>query len=402
MEQSLSKVGPGSEFYLLGDINIDFKRSSSLLSSYKNILNLFNCTQMVNEPTRVTPTTSSTLDHVVTNVKGRVREAGVIAFGFSDRLVTYCSRGTKTQNSDSEPKIKKVRNLKHYNAGKLRIELAKIYWSNVLLSLDVEYCVNEFTRLLNAAVDAVAPFREIRVRNHPNPWMNSTILAGINQRYSLLSCFKKDRTNVSLYAEFCKVRNQVQRDIKMAKGEYFKNKVEQNKGDSGKLWGQLKSLGYSKVSGGSSKIWRKFFLEENGTKVFEPLPVSDIFNRFYTSVASELVSKLPSPSGLFSTSSHHFRSLYSRLRNRDSFVISPVSCLFIRKQLLSLNPKKAIGLDNLSSRFLCDAVDEIIEPVSHIVNLSISSETVPSSFKQARVIPLFKKGSKLDPSQLEF
>ena len=42
-------------------------------------------------------------------------------------------------------------------------------------------------------------------------------------------------------------------------------------------------------------------------------------------------------------------------------------------------------------------MDEIIEPVSHIVNLSITSEMVPSSFKQAKVIPLFKKGSKLDP-----
>ena len=157
------------------------------------------------------------------------------------------------------------------------------------------------------------------------------------------------------------------------------------------MWGQLKSLGYSKVSGGSSKI----VLEENGTKVFEP--VSNIFNCFYTSVASDLVSKLPSPSGLFSTSSHHFRSLYSRLRNRDSFVISPLSRVFIRKRLLSLNPKKGIGLDDLSSRFLRDAVDEIIEPVSHIVNLSITSEMVPSSFKQAKVIPLFKKGSKLDP-----
>ena len=130
----------------------------------------------------------------------------------------------------------------------------------------------------------------------------------------------------------------------MSKGEYFKKKVEQNKGDSGKLWGQLKSLGYSKVSGGSSKI----VLEENGTKVFEPLPVSNIFNRFYTSVASDLVSKLPSPSGLFSTSSNHFRSLYSRLGNHESFVISPVSRVFICRQLLLLNPKKAIGLDDLS------------------------------------------------------
>ena len=54
--------------------------------------------------------------------------------------------------------------------------------------------------------------------------------------------------NFLYYSEFCKVRNQVQRDIKMAKENYFKGKIEQNRGDSSKLWSQLKSLGYGKVN----------------------------------------------------------------------------------------------------------------------------------------------------------
>ena len=70
---------------------------------------------------------------------------------------------------------------------------------------------------------------------------------------------------------------------------------------------------------------------------------------------------------------------------------------FILKQLKSLDPNKAIGLDGISSRFLNDGAEAIVEPVSHIVNISILTETVPGSFKQAKVIPLFKKGSKLDP-----
>ena len=43
------------------------------------------------------------------------------------------------------------------------------------------------------------------------------------------------------------------------------------------------------------------------------------------------------------------------------------------------------------------AVDEIVEPIGHIVNLSITTENVPESFKHARVVPLFKKGSTVDP-----
>ena len=61
-----------------------------------------------------------------------------------------------------------------------------------------------------------------------------------------------------------------------------------------------------------------------------------------------------------------------------------------------MNPFKATGLDGVSSRFLRDAA-VLVEPISHMVNLSIITETVPRQFKQAKVIPLFKKGSTLDP-----
>ena len=64
---------------------------------------------------------------------------------------------------------------------------------------------------------------------------------------------------------------------------------------------------------------------------------------------------------------------------------------------MSLNTKKAVGLDDISSLFLKDGTDCIIAPVTHIINLSITTETVPCAFKQAKVVPLFKKGSTLDP-----
>ena len=87
-----------------------------------------------------------------------------------------------------------------------------------------------------------------------------------------------------------------------------------------------------------------------------------------------------------------------RLGLRPSFVLSAVSSHYIRKQLASLNPKKAVGLDDIASLFLRDAADQITLPVSHIINLSLISKTVPRTLKEAKVVPLFKKGSKLDPS----
>ena len=134
----------------------------------------------------------------------------------------------------------------------------------------------------------------------------------------------------------------------MAKAYYFRDRVVQSKGDSGKLWGLLKSLGYSKSSSASSKI----VLENDGVKVFDPARVADLFDELYTSVASKLVSLLPSASGFFSSSSSSFRDFYrDKLGLRSPFVLMPVSQSFVRSQLHALNPKKARGLDDISSLF---------------------------------------------------
>ena len=79
-----------------------------------------------------------------------------------------------------------------------------------------------------------------------------------------------------------------------------------------------------------------------------------------------------------------------------SLSLSPVSRHFILNQLSSLKVNKSTGLDGISSRFLKDGADVIADPILHIINLSISSEIVPSEFKMARVKPLFKKGSRLE------
>ena len=394
LEQCLARVDPGTELYILGDINIDFtQQSNSLCKSYLDLLNLEGLSQIITEPTRLTPTTATTLDHIIVNVshKNLVKECGVVDIGFSDHLVTYCSRGLK--NISCVSNVKRIRSFRNYTALRLKEALMNINWSSVLLSTNVDYCLAEFTRLFDSAVDLVAPFHDVRVKGKSNPWMNSTILAGIKLRDSLLSRFKKDRSNSTLYSDFCRVRNRVQRDIKMAKQSFFVSKVNQNRGNSGKLWGHLKSLGYKSGSNSSS-----ITLEENGITHSLPFDVASCFNRFYSTVASNLVSALPSPLGLFNTSSYAFRMFYRRFSgSSNSFVLSPVSRGFVLKQLRSLNPHKAIGIDGISPKLLRDGAEALVEPVTHLINMSILTETVPKSFKQAKVVPLFKKGSRLDP-----
>ena len=394
LELSLSKIDPGTEFYVLGDMNIDFFLSRSpMLDKYREILSFFGCEQLVAEPTRITPTSSSLIDHILTNTSDLIRDSGVILNGFSDHLITYCSRGgVKEIFSDSN--VKYVRSFKNYSKISFLNELRKVDWSTVLSSNDVNFCLSEFNRLFHEVIDYVAPVRQVRVRNRSSPWINSHILASIKRRNELFSRFKKDRSNAEMYKEYCRVRNMVQRNIKLAKESYFKSEIDKNRGSSDKLWRHLNSLGFSKKAIGKSSI----VLEHNGEKRFDSLSVARIFNTFYTSVAADLVKKLPNPLGAFRTTTDIFKRFYAqKIGLRSGFTLSPVSSLFVRKQLQSLDVKKAVGLDGISSMFLRDGTDCIVAPVTHIINISIITETVPTAFKDAKVIPLFKKGSTLDP-----
>ena len=76
----------------------------------------------------------------------------------------------------------------------------------------------------------------------------------------------------------------------------------------------------------------------------------------------------------------------------NAFSFVSVSVDKVQEQLSSLNVTKSVGCDGISARFLKEAAEVIASPLTHIINLSLSSGQVPSDFKTARVVPLYKKG----------
>ena len=386
---TIELISPGTELLLLGNFNYSFTRNDSTVKRYKSMLSSFSLEQLIKNATRVTATTSSVIDHILTNCKSKISACGVLDYSFSDHQVIFCVRGS-IQKSFSPPITKTVRSFANYSVSIFREELRKINWSSVYLAPNVDIALENFSFLFQSAVDRIAPFRRIRIRKDTQPWMTSEILGHIRKRDNLFSKVKADRGNDVLYKKYCVQRNFVQRCIKDAKSSFFERGIRDCGNDSSKLWRQLGSLGH-KAKKGENDI----ALDLNGRTHFDPQTTSSIFNEFYTTVATKLVESLPSPSGIFG---YDFCVQFYRKRRvfHPSFSLSPVSRHFIRKQLSSLKVNKSTGLDGISSRFLKDGADAIVDPILHIVNLSISSEVVPSELKKARVKPLYKKGSRLD------
>ena len=120
---------------------------------------------------------------------------------------------------------------------------------------------------------------------------------------------------------------------------------------------------------------------------------------FFTTIADVLVKRLPSIPPLFGVETNSVRDFYqSKGISGTKFTLSTVTEDFVFKELNQLQEHKSTGLDGISPRFLKDGSEVLKIPITHIVNRSITTSTVPDDFKVARVSPLFKKNSSLEVS----
>ena len=84
-------------------------------------------------------------------------------------------------------------------------------------------------------------------------------------------------------------------------------------------------------------------------------------------------------------------------RTNDLFKFEYVSNIWIKKQLQNLKRNKATGPDGLPPGLLKDCAAEITSPLRHIINMSLSTSTVPIVWKQSKILPAHKSGPKNQP-----
>ena len=386
----LNKIRPECEIIILGDFNICMKnKNSDIYKKYSNILNMYALEQLISKPTRISSSSSSLIDHILCNTSEKICQSGVIEVGISDHFAIFCTRKTTREHTGKQSTVR-IRSLKHYTQEAFIEKLEQTDWSELYLCRNVNQAWEMFRKLFQSTLNSIAPYKEIKIKQNSEPWMTSEILDNIRKRDQYLTSYKKTGSK-HLYLDYCKLRNLVQRNVKKAKEEYVANKIEENKNAPKKLWEQLKTLGYSSKQKNNACV----VLKVDGQNCHNLNDIANIFNNFFTTVASKLVEKLSPSPNIFHVASTLFQQFYSRVNiNRLQLEISPVSEEFIYKELCHLNSFKSTGLDDIPARFVKDAATTLTKPINFIVNLSITSGIVPDQLKSARVKPLFKKNNR--------
>ena len=114
------------------------------------------------------------------------------------------------------------------------------------------------------------------------------------------------------------------------------------------------------------------------------------FNTFFTSVAAKLNEKIVKAKKPFSH--------YLGQTTDETIFLSPTTPADIESLINCIKPNKAIGLNSIPTKTLKEFKSELSEPLSDMINVSFNKGIFLDFLKIANVIPIHKKGEKLDPN----
>ena len=120
------------------------------------------------------------------------------------------------------------------------------------------------------------------------------------------------------------------------------------------------------------------------------------FKSFYSNLAGDLLAKLAKSPNRCTIK--FVSDYYEKLSLSENFKLDSITEGYLFNVLKNVEVTKAAGLDQISGKFLKDGARILAKPISELCNLSMALGSFPDACKIAKVKPLFKKGSKTDPS----
>ena len=378
--QSLESTGNNVVFY--GDFNCDLlKNPPSCHTKRLNCLTEdFELKQYVVKPTRVTLTTSTLID-VLYASKDKVTFCDVIPVSLSDHYMVVCSLG-KTKIPSIQHKFVYCRNLRKINLQNFKSDLSQVSWDDVLNDTDSNNAFDVWLTKFNLVLNKHAPLRKKRVRQKESPWMNADILNKIRERNAM-----RKKANLSKseddWKTYKKLRNGVTAAIRKAKSLYVSENILSNKGNSTAMWKSIRRLLPKKVN---ASFIQKLIIDEE--EIIGSKNIASSLNNHFVNLAAKRKR-----SRKFGNNMKRYMS-----QVQSTFCFKEVSQDDVINYVNEIPRNKATGLDEIPTGILKDSIEYIVEPITHIINLSLKTGKIPKVWKQARVTPIHKGGDNTNPS----
>lgn len=382
--------GTGKNVYLVGDFNLnvlDFNTNKSVQNFFNSVFqNGF--IPLINKPTRVTRSSATAIDHIITNdFTNTTIKTGIIKTDISDHFPIFITSQTTHLHNCSE-KIKITKRLindeyiSYYNN-----LLYCVDWSLVLENNNADKAYEIFLQTFQQQYDQAFPEQTkfVKTKTLLNPWLTKGLLKSSKKKQRLYEKFLKSRTleNEKKYKHFKHLFEIIKR---RSKKFYYSGLINKHKNDAKKTWSIINEvIGKTKLS--KEKLPKR--LNIDGNKIENKCLIAEELNDFFVKAGSNLASQIE-PSNL------SFKSFLTV--NNTQMDNNELSENELFKAIDSLQSNKSPGFDDVNSNVVKQSKNAIKIPLMHIFNLSLLQGYFPGKLKIARVLPVYKTGEMTNVS----
>ena len=373
---------------IYGDFNLDLLKATENKFINEYINNIFSngYLQIVLKPTRLTTHSATLIDHIITNCKSTNHNSYILCDQISDHFPII--HLLETAKPKLTPSPQPSRNFSIPNINKFKSAIKNYNWNHVLLESCADKATTNFANTFNFLYDIYFPLKQTKpnINHNPyEPWMSGGILTSRRRRALLhkMSLKNPSECNINLFKKYRNLYNQV---IKLAKKLYYERQFKLHQKDCRKTWQIL----YSSIRKNKQTKQHCTRLQVDGRETSDPNQMAKLFNEHFTNMASGVVAGL-NPTNLCPLDK------LEQVNSSFSLSDTPITFEEIINAVDLLPDKKTADASGVSSNFLKQTIYAIIQPLHHIFNLSISTGSVPSLFKIAKIIPIYKNGDKSNP-----
>ena len=350
----------------------------------KNINLKYSFTQLINEPTHFTESSSSLLDVIITCDSDIIHKA-YVSEHFLPADIRYHCPIVGILNIEKVKAKSFKRLIWLYEDGdydRFHEMLNSQDWDTIIQSNhSINDLAQEFTKILTESAKQTIPNKNVTIRKNDPPWMRNNVRKLIRKRKRAHRKAKKRNTPYH-WENFRKIRNEVIASVRKAKADYEdKITADINNGDmQSKSWWKK----VSNFAGFSNKSTNIPILLSQGVNVTtdDDDKVRCLNDYFTSQTTVNDTNKILPPENRVTAAF------------LDNIHITPDT---VNDILKPPNTSKSCGPDLVNPRLLREASNEISLPLSKIFNKSLSLKQYPNAWKQANVVPIFKKN---DPTSV--
>lgn len=387
----MSKIKPISykkRIIVTGNFNIN---NTQNCVNYNKMCNNFlecNLHQIIQVPTRVTNKSSTCIDLLFTNHKDF--DVSVIDNGISDHKCLFYSYNIT--NSLTEP-TKHAYMYKRFFSNKnmlsFKKELAKLDWNKIILdNNDINDNYNAFETTLQSILNVCIPCKKLKFKTKTCTkisWLTKGLKESCRHKRLLKSLI--NQTNSDILKSYCKIYQKIlNKCVKASKKFTYRNIIKKSNNKIKTMWNIVKDVTKTRKSHNPPNIK----LTVADVIHDSPLVIANLFNDYFVSVGESSLSQSADGG-------------YTRPCGRpplkpalNSMYLQPTTEREVYKLIRRLPSKLSSGVDEIPSALIKTCINELVGPLTALVNQSFSEECFPEKLKVAKIKPILKKGGTKD------